>query len=656
MSQHKTELLAFFFAEVNEQIELLEQEILRLEANNEDKEIIQNIFRYAHSIKGSSASMGFEQLKVLTHQMEYVLDLIRKEKLTATHEVVDVLFECLDVLRVLKENYEKETEVTEIGEIVSKLTKLTEQTPVQKREQTVKRNAVQEPPVQKALEDGEEVWVGDITFVATCPTKNIRAHIVKKEMEKIGTLLFMDLHQVEEEHAHKAFYYLSKQHDNIDEIRERIKKIVDIEGVLFHKLKKEETGKSKVPSSSPVKKTAPQTIRVDVNKIENLMNLVGEIIIDQTMVNQMNFELKQTYRSNEHITEQERVLKHMSRVISEFQENVMKIRMLPIEQLFSRFPRVVRDLSGQLQKDIQLVMEGGETELDRTVIEELSDPMIHIIRNSIDHGIEANEEREKNGKTRQGTITISATHKENQVVLVVEDDGAGIDPEKIKASALKKGVITAQQAEKMTDTELVHLVFAAGFSTASVVSDVSGRGVGMDVVRNHIEKLNGMVEIQTEKGKGTKMIIKLPLTLAILKGFLIEINQRTFAIPMSSVNEIFTIQKGDIQNVNGQAMVKIREQSIPLFWATDMFGFQESRVPKESMVVMMIGIAEKRIGLIVDKLIGNQEIVIKSMGSYVGKIPAISGSTILGDGKVALILDVADIFQMFSERKSGEIR
>lgn len=652
MSNKKTELLAFFFAEVSEQIEMLEQEILRLEENNEDKEIIQNIFRYAHSIKGSSASMGFEQLKALTHQMEYVLDLIRKEKLHATHEVVDVLFECLDVLRELKENYENGTEVADIQIIVSKLKAVSETENSHQEKKEEKKEIKKDPLVLEALEAGKDVYLSEVVFLESCQTKTIRSHIVKKEVEKAGPVLSMDLSQVENNSSRKAYFFFVKEAESINEAEERIKKIVDIEQVTFTKVKKEEKTEKK-QATKPVKKAAAQTIRVDVNKIENLMNLVGEIIIDQTMVNQMNAELKQTYHSNENVTEQERILKHMSRVISEFQENVMKIRMLPIEQLFSRFPRVVRDLSGQLNKDIRLVMEGGETELDRTVIEELSDPMIHIIRNSIDHGIESNDEREAKGKKRQGTVTISATHKENQVVLVVEDDGAGIDPDKIKQSALKKGIITQTQAEKMTDNELVHLVFAAGFSTAAIVSDVSGRGVGMDVVRNHIEKLNGMVEIETEKGKGTRMIIKLPLTLAILKGFLIEINKRTFAIPMNSVTEIFSIKHDDIQSVNGQEMVKMRDQSVPLFWANDMFGFAGEKEENENLIVMMIGIAEKRIGLIVDKLIGNQEIVIKSLGSYVGKIPAISGSTILGDGKVALILDVASIFKLFSERKNG---
>lgn len=650
MNDQRKELLGFFFAEVTEHLEMLEQEIIRLEKDTEDKEIIQNIFRYAHSIKGSSASMGFEHLKALTHQMEYVLDLIRKEKLDATRHVVDVLFECLDALRVLKDEYENENDPSDISDIVQKLKELT--TSEQPKQATgVKTIQVaQNEAVQKALEAGKPVALFHVLFHETSQARTIRAHLVKKEIEKIGTLLHMDVTQIDDPAIRTASYYVIKEQENESEVMTKIQHIMDIEGVQSETLKAEEKPK-KAPVAKHPKKASNQTVRVDVHKIEDLMNLVGEILIDQTMVSQINQELKGAFQSNEAVSEQERILKHMSRVISEFQENVMKIRMLPIEQLFSRFPRVVRDLSGQLGKEIELVMEGGETELDRTVIEELSDPMIHIIRNSLDHGIESADVRKAAGKPEKGTVTISATHKENQVVLVVEDDGAGIDPEKIKHSALKKGVITPQQAEKMTDNELIHLVFAAGFSTAQTVSDVSGRGVGMDVVRNHIEKLNGMVEIESKKGVGTKMVIKLPLTLAILKAFLIEISKRTFAIPMSSVIEIFRIKKESIQSVNGQKMVKIRDLSIPLYFGHDMFGFNEAQEEQEELVMMLIGIAEKRIGLIVDRLTGNQEIVIKSLGSYVGKIPAISGSTILGDGKVALILDVAGIFKLFSERK-----
>lgn len=650
----KEELLALFFTEVEENMENLEQGILKLEEDHDDKEIIQDIFRFAHSIKGASASMGFNVLKELTHQMEFILDLIRKEKLVATQKVVDVLFECLDVLHILKENYQNGEEPTNIEGIVAKLKAL--QVDNQQDVNTTATAQVNIPSeVKEVLTKGEEVWVTKVTFTLTCATKTIRSHIVKKEVEKLGKLLHVDLSQVENPTIRTSSFYFQKEVDTFDTQKERIEKIIDVEQVIIEQVtieKEPETPKKTERSEKPAKKATNPTIRVDVSKIETLMNLVGEIIIDQTMVMKLNQDMKQQGTSHEDVAEQERILKHMARVVSEFQESVMKTRMLPIEQLFGRFPRIIRDLSNQLGKDIHLVMEGGETEIDRTVIEEITDPMIHIIRNSVDHGIEPDDVRREVGKG-QGVVTITAAHKENQVILTVHDDGAGIDPEKMKIVGVKKGLITEAQAQTMSDKELVNLILAPGFSTAEKVSDVSGRGVGMDVVRTHIEKLNGLFEIETEKGKGTSMIIKLPLTLAILKGFLVEIQERTFAIPMGNVTEIFKIRESDIQTINGQSMVKLRDETLPLVYGHDVFHFEKQDEKPKKMIVMIIGLAEKRIGLIIDKLIGNQEIVVKPLGSYVGKVPAVSGSTILGDGTVSLILDIADIFSMYEAQKVG---
>ena len=438
--------------------------------------------------------------------------------------------------------------------------------------------------------------------------------------------------------------------DYFDDYNELDEMIYELKQTVIRGAKEEKQEAQETKRTLGAKKNQNQSIRVDVNKIENLMNMVGEIMIDQTIVTQLNNELKEGH-NHETVIEQEKTLKHLSRVISEFQENVMKIRMLPVEQLYSRFPRTVRDLSAQLSKDIRLEMEGGETELDRSVIEELTDPMIHIIRNSIDHGIEDAETREQTGKPKQGLVKINALHKDNQVVLIVEDDGAGIDPEKIKEKAIQKGIITEVQAETMSDSDLCYLIFHAGFSMAKVVSDVSGRGVGMDVVRSHIEKLNGIVELESKKGIGTKITIKLPLTLAILKGFIVDLQQRTHAIPMNSVVEIFNIQENDIQIVGGQKMVKIRENTIPVCFSDELFDYKNESKRDKNMVVMLLAVAEKRLGLVVDKLIGNQEIVVKTLGSYVGKVPGVSGSTILGDGKVALILDVAGLFKIYETKE-----
>lgn len=661
MNDKKEEILAFFFADVNEQIEYLEQDILKLESNSDDSEIIQNIFRYAHSIKGSSASMGFDVLKDVTHNMEYVLDLIRKNKLNVNDEVIDILFECLDVLKSLKDSYQNNSELMDVNDIILKLKKLysndyNDKSTSNNKPSSFSFSFTLSDKVLESLNNGTEVYCLQVLFTSKCLNKTIKTQIVKKEVIKLGEIVDLDLSNCENNDIRTSYFYLTNINENENEtIINRIKKVMDVENCILNKLDKlQENKQAKNEAVQPkkiVKKQANSTLRVDVNKIENLMNLVGEIIIDQTMLSSLNTLLKNENKSNEHITEQDKILKHMARVVSEFQENVMKIRMLPIEQLFSKYPRVVRDLSKDLGKEIELIIEGAETELDRNVIEELADPLTHIIRNSIDHGIEKPDDREKTGKNRKGKIILSATHKENQILLIIEDDGAGINPENIKESAIKKGIITHEKANIMSENELVNLIFAAGFSTAKVVSDVSGRGVGMDVVRNNIEKLNGTVEVVTKHGFGTKMIIKLPLTLAILKAFLIDINGHTFAIPMNSVIEIFKINKNEIQLVNGEKMVKLRDLSIPIIKGTEIFDKDTKDIETDTSVIMLVGIAEKRMGVVVDRLIGNQEIVIKSLGSFVGKLPAISGSTILGDGKVALILDVAGIFKLISDRK-----
>jgi len=328
----------------------------------------------------------------------------------------------------------------------------------------------------------------------------------------------------------------------------------------------------------------------------------------------------------------------------------MKTRMSPIDQLFNRIPRMVRDLSNTLGKEVNLVMEGQETELDRTVIEEIGDSLIHLIRNALDHGIEKAEVRRQKNKPEKGTLRIAASHQANQVVLTIEDDGAGIDPEQVKQSAIQKELITPQEAEGMTERELIDLIFHPGFSTAKTVSDISGRGVGMDIVRSQIEKLNGLIEVETRPGEGTTFTIKLPLTLAIVTGLLVKLNGRTFALPMSSVVEIVRIRVGEINTVKEQAVAVIRDKAIPLIWLHDHFGIERQGRKHKNVFIVVVGVAERRLGLVVDELIGNQEIVVKSIGSYIGKIDGISGATILGDGSVSLILDVIGIAKMVENR------
>ncbi|MCY9597721.1 chemotaxis protein CheA, partial [Paenibacillus chitinolyticus] len=394
-------------------------------------------------------------------------------------------------------------------------------------------------------------------------------------------------------------------------------------------------------ASAPAKAKSP-TIRVSVERLEHLMNLVGELVIDQTRIHQVERTQRRRF-ADETVDELGHIADHLSRIIGDLQESVMKTRMLPIEQLFNRFPRMIRDLSRMLGKEIELVLEGKDTELDRTLIEEIADPLIHLIRNAVDHGIEKPEVRTLSGKTAGGVLTIRAAHEDNQVVIYVQDDGAGIDPARMIRSALQKGVITQEEAGQLSEREAVELIFRPGFSTASTVSDVSGRGVGMDIVRSHIEKLNGLIDIETRLGQGTCFKIKLPLTLAIIVGLQVKLGGRTFIVPMSNIAEIVRVNPDEIRSIQGQSVIVLRNQVIPVARLHDYFQIPYTANTGSHIPLVIVGSAEKRLALAVDELIGNQEIVIKSLGPYIGKVDGIAGATILGDGNVALILEIASI-------------
>jgi len=658
-NQENAELLAFFFAEMEEQLETLEQEILKLEQNAEDEEGIQSIFRVAHSIKGSSAAMGLTKIKDLAHEMENVLDQIRKRNISVTSAVVNTLFQCIDVLQELKEAYSSESDVqTDIASIIEQLIACKQQAEIQKTTEvpTTSSSATLQPDELKLIADlkekGHHLFHCMITLDPECQMEVVRTQIIFNQLTQVSTFSIPNFQPSIEHPLAKSIFVVTLE--SKEELQELIGEMVDVIKVQIEPISFANPTEKKLEKPKEVKeKRNNQTIRVDVERLESIMNLVGEIIIDQTRITQIGSLLKN--RSGEEaLDELEETVNHMSKVISELQENVMKTRMLPIEQLFNRFPRIIRDASQKLNKDINLVMEGGETELDRNVIEEINDPLIHIIRNSIDHGLETAEKRKELGKPEKGLVKMSAKHEDNQVVVIVEDDGNGIDPEKMKDSAVKKGILTQEKADTLSDSEAVQLIFKPGFSTASQVSDISGRGVGMDIVRSHIEKLSGTIEIDTKKGIGTKMIIKLPLTLAIMKGLLIELNKRVYSLPTNSIIEIVRIQEEDIQFVGGKEFIQIRERILPLCWLHDHFHFPRAHAKNKNIVVVIIGVGDKQMGLVVDELIGNQEIVIKSLANYIGKIDGISGAAILGNGGIALILDTIGIMNLLRHEKEGE--
>lgn len=658
---NRSEMMGVFLSEAEELLQLLEIEILNLEQKGESPQIIQNIFRITHTLKGSSAAMGFEEMKQLTHEMENILDKIRNQLLPVTEQVVDILFQCLDHLNGLKREIEQEgVTKTNIDSVVHQLRQL-------------ENRAGENYESRNFFEDKKQKlrkWICKVRLSDRCEMKLPRAHIILNHLKKWGSVISSEPeldHVIDETNLYEISYIV-KTNTDPDGLQHALSQLIDVEDVevvpfsndnladAFSSLTdahKDADPDNQIPNQGRnEEKKIGQTIRVDVEHLENMMNLVGELVIDQTRIAQVGNLLRDRYSSDEMIDDLERISNHFSRIIGELQESVMKTRMLPVERLFNRFPRMVRDLARTLNKEVSLLLEGKETELDRTVIEEISDPLIHLIRNSIDHGIEEMEVRKKLGKSIKGTIKIRASHQENQVVLTVEDDGAGINIEKVKESAIRRRLISAQDAETMSEQELIQLIFLPGFSTAQSVSDISGRGVGMDIVRNHIEKLNGLIDVETRLGEGTKFTIKLPLTLAILRGLLIKFQDTTYALPMNSVIEIVRISKKEIHSIKGQAVVKIREKIIPLIGLHELFRMPCGKRKTKNVFIVVVGLAEKRLGLVVDELIGSQEIVVKSISSYVGQVEGVAGATILGDGSVALILDVTGVFKLAKNQKS----
>ncbi len=393
-----------------------------------------------------------------------------------------------------------------------------------------------------------------------------------------------------------------------------------------------------------------KTVRVDVERLDELMKLIGELVINRTRLSKIAKDVEDESVDRDTLKrEMMMAAGYIGRISTELQEQIMKMRMVPISQLFGRFPRIVRDLSKKLNKKVQLVMEGQETELDRNIVETLSDPMVHIIRNAIDHGIELPEERAMAGKPEIGTIKLIAYHEGNNIVVIVEDDGRGIDPEKIAKKALEKGLVTQEKLARMSKREILNLIFMPGFSTADKVTDLSGRGVGMDVVATAVEKLKGSVEVDSKIGEGTRIIMKLPLTLAILEVFLFKSGEDIFAIPLNVVNEVIPIKLSDIREIGGEKLITIRGDVYKVAALPDVMSRVKFEPKDDKAYVIIVSIAEKRFGILIDGLVGQDEIVVKSLGNYLAGLQGISGVTILGDGRVILIMDVAGFYRKMEE-------
>lgn len=678
--------LNVFFDELDEQLQILYEKVLEMEEDSNNLDTIQSIFRAAHTLKGSSAAMGFEKLKELTHKIENVFDLIRNQQLQVNTEIINVIFEAIDFIAVLKKGIINGTlEEIDINPIIVKLencktsfegnvesdSSTKESGGVERTEaleeqlqQVVFLNQSQAQTIISALSTGDKVFVVQVCLIPEAMLKAVRAFLVQKNLKEVSEVIGIYPNQYvieDDEQFDGKLIYIIRTSAIEEDIYNVVNSIADIKSIKLlpisennleqfiykemptgeHGIQREQHAVEK--SDSP-KLKIQQTIRVDVERLEHLLNLVGELVIDQTRLADVRGRLEDRYPNDTDIGLFSEVGQHIGQVITELQEGMMKTRMLPIEHLFNRFPRMVRDICQKANKEINFVIEGKETELDRNLIEEIGDPIIHLLRNSLDHGIEGAEERERQGKPRKGKVILKAAHEENHIVITITDDGRGIDPQKIKSAALQKGYATAEEVDRMTDKELIFLIFKSGVSTAKQVTDISGRGVGMDIVRSHIEKLNGMVEIDSEVGEGTTFTIKLPLTLAIISSLLVQLGEKQFAIPLANVQEIVRLNQNEIKFIKNKEVGVIRDRVLPLVRMHHRLGTSEQFLHrKKRLFIVVVGLAEKRVGIVVDRTLGNQEIVIKPLGKYIGQPKYIAGATIMGDGKVALILDVGSI-------------
>ncbi len=668
--------LGVFLDEMEEQIQLLEQGILKLEIDCENAETVHQIFRAAHTLKGSAAAMGFENLKELTHKIENIFDLIRNDQLQVNRTIIDIIFSSIDTLKEQKSAIinGREDEV-DIRLVTARLDKLCDNAITVGEVSDVKEDKAvaeetffpsptidefQRAAISNALSDNYYVHAIYIGLIDECILKSVRAYLIHNNLKEIGDVIasYPSTEEIEAEAFNGKFIFLFITKETKQSVINVINSISEIGTLHIHQVTLQNidafinktdvvmTDKKQVTEpciSNEMNKGVQQTVRVDVERLEHLMNLVGELVIDQTRLTKKKNVLIDRYTNDEDVAQLNEVCTHLVQVVTELQEGMMKTRMLPIEHLFNRYPRMVRDVAHKANKEIEFLIQGKETELDRRLIEEISDPIIHLLRNAIDHGVESPEERELQGKSRKGQVELKAIHQENHIVITVSDDGKGIDPEKIKNSAIKKGLVTKQEVEQLTDKELMLLIFKSGFSTADKITDVSGRGVGMDIVRSQIEKLNGLIDIDSTVGGGTTFTLKLPLTLAIIRSLIVQLGEKEFALPLANVAEIVRLHSSEIKTIKNEQVGVIRDRVLPLVYMHELLGVKPMKLSKERLFVVVIGIAEKRVGLVVDQTIGNQDIVIKPLGKYIGTPPFISGATIMGEGDVSLILDVASI-------------
>ena len=676
--------LEIFLDETKEHLENLNAQILKLEQEPEDVDTINEIFRAAHSLKGMAGTMGDKRMQALTHDMENVFSEIRNGTMKVNSNLIDTLFQCLDALEEYNNNIQETADegtndnqqlIAQLNEFLKSAGKeepaaAKEAAPAAKPEndeanekwKEIKLGDSERTVLSTAKQKGKNIYGLTVYVQESCLLKAARAFLVYKAVEEKAEIMVCNppAQDIEDEKFDLDFSLIVISDCSLDDILQSAKNVSEIEKVVgavyeFEEVavaegstavqpgetKTETAGAAQGPNTAAKtndkkaagKPVVNRTVRVDIEKLDVLMNLVSELIIAKnSLVSASAAEGVVNAGVNEQI-------EYLESVTTNLHESVMKVRMVPIESVVSKFPRMIRDLSKKLNKKMELYMSGEETELDRTVVDEIGDPLMHLLRNAADHGLESAELRAQRGKPEVGSIFLDAYQDGNNVVIEVRDDGNGIDAENVKKKAIERGVITPEQGESMSEKDIINLLFHAGFSTAKQISDISGRGVGLDVVKSKIESLSGEVEVKSVLGEGSTWIIRLPLTLAIIQALMVTVGGEKYAISLGSIQTIEDIRPDEIKFVQNREVINLRGSVIPIIRLSNELDIESSKSPDENLVVVIVKKGEKLAGLVVDELIGQQEIVIKSLGKYITKCKIISGATILGDGEVALILD-----------------
>lgn len=633
------EIMEDFLVEAFEMIERLDQDLVELESNPEDLDLLNRIFRVAHTIKGSSSFLNFDILTRLTHNMEDVLNKARRDELKITPDVMDVVLHSIDLMKSLlnaiRDNGTDANSGIDIDDTVVRLQAISNGGAASEAEATAAAPAPEDQAV-------------------AAPSNNTNAN------NPLADEPDLDYAHMSGEEVEAEIERLLKKRQEADK-QARAAQKANGGAAAVQTPKAPDAAPAPKPTPKPAAKKAgdekapaanvEQTVRVDVKRLDHLMNLIGELVLGKNRLIKIYGDVEERYDGEKFLEELNQVVASISSVTTDVQLAVMKTRMQPVGKVFNKFPRMVRDLSRELNKNIDLIISGEETELDKSIVEEIGDPLVHIIRNSCDHGVESPEIRAAAGKPETGTVKLKAYNEGNHIVIEIADDGKGLDADMLKHKAMEKGLISEREADSMSDKEAFALIFKPGFSTAAAITNVSGRGVGMDVVKTNIEKLNGIIDIESEKGVGTTQKLKIPLTLAIIQALLVAVQEEYYAIPLASVIETVRVSQDEIYTVDGKSVLRLRDEVLPIVRLADIFKVDSVLENTSEVYVVVIGLAEQKMGVVVDYLVGQEEVVIKSLGYYLKGTEGIAGATVRGDGKITMIVDVAAMMEMAKEVK-----